>query len=121
MLASLLLSTLACLPPATCLRGEPNPLGGRASGLDGRSEAWLLIWLGRRTKGEAFSGEREPIRIADPEAGDLVGELEGVDSLWPACEFWRRKGDWRTLPVSDPGESVEARNVDWCLLAIAVV
>lgn len=81
----------------------------------------MLIWLGRRTKGEAFSGEREPIRIADPEAGDLVGELEGVDSLWPACEFWRRKGDWRTLPVSDPGESVEARNVDWCLLAIAVV
>jgi hypothetical protein len=37
----------------------------------------------------------------------------GVVSLFPACEFCLRKGDWRTLPVSDPpGDRVPARNVD---------
>lgn len=34
-----LLSTLACLPMAAPLSGGPNPLGGRARGLEGRSEA----------------------------------------------------------------------------------
>ena len=49
-----------------------------------------------------------------PAVDDLVGELIGVVSLCPACEFCLRNGDWRTLPVSDPaGERVAARNEDW--------
>lgn len=110
--ASLPLSTLACLLIPALLSGGPK-LGGRASGLEGRPEAWLLIWLGLRTNGEAFSGDREPILSGVPAADDLEGELVGVVSLWPACEFCLRNGDWRTLPVSDPpGERVAARNVD---------
>lgn len=113
MPASLPLSTLACLLIFTLLNGGPKVLGGRASGLEGRSEAWLVIWLGLRTNGEAFSGDREPILRGVPAVDDLPGELVGVVSLWPACEFCLRNGDWRTLPVSDPpGDSVDARNVD---------
>lgn len=68
-------------------------------------------------KGEAFSGDRDPMRTGVPAADDFVGELVGVDALLPAVEFWRRKGDWRTLPVSDPaGDKVDARNVDWRML-----
>jgi hypothetical protein len=115
---SLMLSTLACRPAATLLNGGPKPLGGRARGLDGRSEACPLIWLDLRTNGEAFSGDNEPILSGLPAADDLVGELVGVVSLWPACEFCLRKGDWRTLPVSDPpGDRVLARNVDWCTVS----
>lgn len=117
-LASLLpLPSLACLPIPVLLRGGPK-LGGRARGLEGRGDAWLLIWLGRRTKGDAFSGDNDPILTGVPVAGvpgadDFVGELVGVDALWPTCEFWRRNGDCRTLPVSEPpGERVDARNVD---------
>jgi hypothetical protein len=114
--ASLPLSTLACLLIGTPLSGGPK-LGGRARGLEGRPEAWLLIWLGLRTNGEAFSGEREPILSGVPSGvpavDDLVGELVGVVSLWPAWEFCLRNGDWRTLPVSEPaGERVAARNED---------
>jgi hypothetical protein len=36
---SLMLSTLACRLAATFLKGGPKPLGGRARGLDGLSEA----------------------------------------------------------------------------------
>lgn len=73
-----------------------------------------MIWLGLRTNGEAFSGDREPILSGVPAVDDFVGELVGVVSLWPAWEFCLRNGDWRTLPVSDPaGDSVDARNVDY--------
>lgn len=46
----------------------------------------------------------------------FVGELE-IDALWKLgagdCEFCRRKGDCRTLPVSEAaGERVEARKDD---------
>lgn len=116
MPASLPLSTLACLLICTLLSGGPK-LGGRASGLEGRPEAWLLIWLGLRTKGEAFSGDREPILsgvpCGVPAVDDFAGELVGVVSLCPAWEFCLRNGDWRTLPVSEPlGERVAARNED---------
>lgn len=84
MPASLPLSTLACLPIAAPLSGGPKPLGGRARGLEGRPVAWLLIWLGLRTKGEAFSGDREPILSGVPAVDDLVGEVVGVVSLCPA-------------------------------------
>jgi len=115
---SVMLSTLACRPAATFLKGGPKPLGGRVRGLDGRSAACILIWLGLRTNGEAFSGDNEPILSGLPGADDLVGELVGVVARWPACEFCLRKGDWRTLPVSDPpGDRVPARNVDWCIVS----
>ena len=78
---SLMLSTLACRTATTLLKGGPKPLGGRARGLDGRSAAWPLIWLGLRTNGEAFSGDSEPILSGLPAADDLVGELVGVVSL----------------------------------------
>lgn len=111
---SLPLSTLACLLIGAPLSAGPNPLGGRARGLEGRPVAWLLIWLGLRTKGEAFSGDREPILSGEPGVDVFVGELVGVVSLWPAWEFCLRNGDWRTLPVSEPvGDSVAARNEDW--------
>lgn len=80
-LASLLpLPSLVCLALPTLLRGGPK-LGGRARGLDGRGDPWLLIWLGRRTKGEAFSGERDPILTGVPAADDFVGVLVGVVSF----------------------------------------
>lgn len=111
---SLPLSTLACLLIGAPLSGGPKPLGGRARGLEGRPVAWLLIWLGLRTKGEAFSGDREPILSGEPGVEVFVGELVGVVSLCPAWEFCLRNGDWRTLPVSEPvGERVAARNEDW--------
>jgi hypothetical protein len=120
--ASLPLSTLACLLIATPLSGGPKVLGGRASGLEGRPVAWLLIWLGLRTNGEAFSGDREPILSGVPAVDDFVGELVGVVSLWPACEFCLRNGDWRTLPVSDPaGERVAARNEDYGAMLLAML
>jgi hypothetical protein len=119
---SLMLSTLACRPATTLLKGGPKEFEGRARGLDGRSAAWPLIWLGLRTNGEAFSGDSEPILSGLPGADDLVGELVGVVSLFPACEFCLRKGDWRTLPVSDPpGDRVLARNVDCCVLLATVL
>lgn len=118
---SLPLSTLACLLMATLLSGGPKPLGGRASGLEGRPVAWLLIWLGLRTNGEAFSGDREPILSGVPAVDDFVGELVGVVSLWPAWEFCLRNGDWRTLPVSDAaGERVAARNEDWREICVSI-
>lgn len=118
---SLILSTLACRPAAELLNGGPKPLGGRARGLDGRSEASPLIWLGLRTNGEVFSGDNDELAILSglPATEDLVGELVGVVSLWPAVEFCLRKGDWRTLPVSDPvGDRVVDRNVDLCIVSV---
>jgi hypothetical protein len=79
--ASLPLSALVCLFMATPLSGGPKALGGRARGLEGRPVAWLLIWLGLRTNGEAFSGDREPILSGVPVVEDFVGELVGVVSL----------------------------------------
>lgn len=75
------LPSLVLFPsPPVFLRGGPK-LGGRARGLEGRGDAWLLIWLGRRTKGEAFSGDKEPILTGVPAVDDFVGELVGVDAL----------------------------------------
>lgn len=34
-----------------------------------------MIWLGLRTNGEAFSGDREPILSGVPAVDDFVGEL----------------------------------------------
>lgn len=77
-------------------------LVGRAKGLVGRSEPWL-IWLGRRTKGLAFSGEREFGFVGDRVAGAFVGDEEGVAPRTVAGEalFWRRKGDWRPVALSN--------------------
>lgn len=110
LLPPLLLFTLALL---TCLDalglcGMPRLLPGLANGLAGRSPA-LLIWEGRRTKGLAFSGDREPALIGDQlEEGVLVGELVGVAALTVAgeAEFWRRKGDWRPVSWKERGRAM---------------
>lgn len=121
-LSSLPLCTLAFLAAATPLKsglaGTPSPLAGRANGLTGRSAACPAppIWLGRRTNGDAFSGDKDAGLVGE-RCVVFVGDEVGVDARWKLgageCEFWRRKGDWRTLPVSEAaGERVAARKDD---------
>lgn len=63
-------------------------LDGLAKGLEGRSEEWL-IWLGRRTNGLVFSGDKLPAFVGESVAFCLVGD--GKVAGEPL--FWRRKGD----------------------------
>ena len=52
-------------------------LVGRPKGLEGRSSE-LLIWLGRRTNGLAFSGDNEPFFVGERPEDGLLGEETGV-------------------------------------------
>lgn len=71
-------------------------LDGRAKGLDGLSEVWLMV-DGRRTNGLAFSGDSEPDLIGDKLALIFVGDCVGVVARTVAGEalFCRLNGDWR--------------------------
>jgi len=68
-------------------------LMGRAKGLLGRS-VWL-IWDGRRTKGLAFSGDRDPFFVGDRLVATLEGDRVGVVARTVAgeAEFFLAKGD----------------------------
>ena len=70
----LLLALLACRDGEA---GRPRLLLGRAKGLDGRSDAWLIT-DGRRTKGLAFSGESEPFLVGERCEAPFVGDVVGV-------------------------------------------
>lgn len=76
-------------------------LEGRANGLDGRS---VLIWLGRRTNGLVFSGDRLLALVGDSDnaEGAFVGEDPGVPPRTVAGDalFCRRNGDCRALALS---------------------
>ena len=100
--SSLLLALLVCLDGEA---GMLKLLLGRAKGLVGRSEVWLIC-DGRLTNGLAFSGDSEPTLVGDKleEIAGLVGDCVGVVARTvteDAVLFWRLKGDSR--PESGEG------------------
>lgn len=109
--ASLWLALLVCLDgEAGILRLEL----GRANGLVGRSDVWLIC-EGRRPKGEVFSGESDVALVGDRFEGGiaLVGEAVGVVARTVAGDavlFCRLKGDWRP-ELNERGEGW--RGVAW--------
>lgn len=66
-------------------------LDGLANGLEGRS-GFEPIWLGRRTNGLVFSGERLLGLVGESVDGAFVGEVLGAGET----VFWRLKGFCRT-------------------------
>lgn len=70
--------------------GTLKPLSDRTKRLDGRSEE-LLIWLGRRTNGLAFSGDRLWTLLLL-----LLLCFEG-DDAGEALLVWRLNGDVRPM------------------------
>lgn len=64
-----------------------------------------MIWLGLRTKGLVFSGDKEDCLACDKWEDCLVGECVGVVARTVAGDalFWRRKGDCRAV-VESKGE-----------------